>query len=215
MKLINALVLAGLLSVNGVAHAGTSFSSTPTTTPSDISQDLFDDGSFSVSKTYAGDKTFTDNYTFNLDAQRLQQFNSLSSTLNYTNSTSVGCALLIFCGVSNSGFSSLNVTLTSPSGSSTSGTTTTAATNTNVIAVPTVFPFLFLSVTNSAQNTVSTDWISLLSTGTYTLSVSGTTLKNGGAYSLGVTAVPEPQTAALAALGLGLIGMIARRKRFQ
>ncbi|WP_082163962.1 FxDxF family PEP-CTERM protein [Methylophilus sp. TWE2] len=209
MKLINALVLAGLLSVNGVAHAGTPSSSTPTTTTSSISQDLFDDGSVSVSKTYAGDKTFTDNYTFNLNAQRLQEFNSLSATLNYTNSNSVGCALLIFCGTSNSGFSNLNVTLTSPSGSSTSGTTTTGPTNTSVF----VIPILVWSATTSTQNTVSTDWISLLATGTYTLSVSGTTLKNGGGYSLGVTAVPEPQTAALAALGLGLIGMIARRRR--
>lgn len=78
-----------------------------------------------------------------------------------------------------------------------------------------MIPILVWSATTSTQNTVSTDWISLLSTGNYTLSVSGTTLKNGGGYSLGVTAVPEPQTAALAALGLGLMGFIARRKRFE
>lgn len=209
MKLMTSLVLAGLLTVNGIAYAGTPSSSTPSTTSTNISNDLFADGDFSVTKVFNSEKTFTDNYTFSLDANHLQQFNSLSATLDYANSKSVGCALLIFCGISNTGFSSLNVTLTAPSSSQTSGTTTTGSTNNSVF----VIPILLWSATTSTQNTVSTDWISLLSTGNYTLSVSGKTLANGGAYSLGVTAVPEPQTAALAALGLGLIGMIARRRR--
>lgn len=211
MKLTTSLVLAGLLTVNGFAYAGTPSSSIPSTTSTNISSDLFADGDFNVSKSYEGNKTFTDNYTFNLNSQRLQEFNSLSASLNYTNSKSVGCALLIFCGVSNTGFSNLNVTLTAPSGSTTSGTTTTGSTNSSVF----VIPILVWSATTSTQNTVSTDWISLLSTGNYTLSVSGTTLKSGGGYSLGVTADPEPQTAALAALGLGLMGFIARRKRLE
>lgn len=211
MKLMSSLLVAGLFTASSLAYAGTPSSSTPSTTTSDISTDLFASGDFSVSKIFNSEKTFTDNYTFTLDANRLQQFNALSATLDYTNSKSVGCALLIFCGSSNTGFSNLNVSLTTPNSSSTTnGTTTTGSTNHSVF----VIPILVWSTTTSTQNTVSTDWISLLSTGTYTLSVSGTSLKNGGAYSLGVTAVPEPQTAALAALGLGLIGVIARRKKF-
>lgn len=211
MKLISSLLVAGLFTASTFAYAGVPSSSTPSTTNSDISTDLFADGDFSVTKVFNSEKTFTDNYTFTLDANHLQQFNALSATLDYTNSKSVGCALLIFCGSSKTGFSNLNVSLTTPSSTTTNGTTTTGSTNHSVF----VIPILVWSATTSTQNTVSTDWISLLSTGSYTLSVSGTSLKNGGAYSLGVTAVPEPQTSALAALGLGLIGLIARRKRFQ
>lgn len=207
MNALKSLVLAALLSVQVNAMAGTPSSSMP---DKPIGADLFADGSYSSPLiTHAGNTTFTDKYTFELTAGLLQEYNSLSTTLNYTNSQSVGCALLIFCGSSTRGFSDLSLTL-SPVSATTN--TSTASNGPNTSSNTFITPILFWSSTQSTDYTISTDYISLLSTGNYTLSVAGTTLSNGGSYSLGVTAVPEPQTGAMVVLGLGVLALIARRR---
>lgn len=60
--------------------------------------------------------------------------------------------------------------------------------------------------------TLDTSW---LTAGNYYLEVSGSVIgKNGGSYAadLNVAAVPEPETYAMLAAGLGLIGFASRRK---
>lgn len=56
-----------------------------------------------------------------------------------------------------------------------------------------------------------------LGNGDYTISVSGVTVsKPGGSYSLSgklVSAVPEPATYGMLGLGLGMVGLMARRQR--
>lgn len=76
--------------------------------------------------------------------------------------------------------------------------------------------FLNFGLYDSNLNLLSSS--SNLSTGTYTLLVTGKSVGTAGGlfnlkYNVGaVTAVPEPETNALMLVGLGLIGFIARRK---
>lgn len=55
-----------------------------------------------------------------------------------------------------------------------------------------------------------------LAAGNYTLKLTGTSYSAGssfsGSYVLNTTAVPEPESYALMLMGLGLLGLIARRK---
>lgn len=55
-----------------------------------------------------------------------------------------------------------------------------------------------------------------LAAGSYTLKLTGTSYSVGssfaGSYALSTTAVPEPESYALMMMGLGLLGLIARRK---
>lgn len=55
----------------------------------------------------------------------------------------------------------------------------------------------------------------LLSAGSYTLTLNGSNSASQGSYAgnLAVTAVPEPQTYAMLLAGLGAVGFLARRRR--
>jgi hypothetical protein len=69
------------------------------------------------------------------------------------------------------------------------------------------------STSTSPTSSFTAIYSGLLTAGTtYYLSVSGTASAPGGLYAVGVAAVPEPGEWAMMMAGLGLIGVMARRR---
>lgn len=100
----------------------------------------------------------------------------------------------------NYGFSVAGVTLTGATLSSSSG-----------------FTMDIIDMAGWVATTYTTNFSATnLAAGNYTLTLTGTSYSAGssfsGAYVLNTTAVPEPESYALMMMGLGLLGLIARRK---